>query len=203
LSTAFYNTKLIIRKKEIIIKITTKEITVCALFTALIVVGAFIKIPVPVVPFTLQVLFTMLAGLLLGSRLGAISVFVYILLGLVGVPVFTQGGGPSYVLIPSFGYIIGFLFGTFVTGKIVETAKKITVSRILIANFAGLLIVYAMGMVYYYIICNYVINQPIALWPLFLYCFLLVVPGDIVLCIFAAFLTKKIRPVIRDMLDLK
>ena len=52
----------------------TKQLVFCSLFTALIAVGAFIKIPVPVVPFTLQYLFTMLAGLILGPRLGTISV---------------------------------------------------------------------------------------------------------------------------------
>ena len=52
-------------------KITTKDMIMCALFTALIAVGAFIKVPVPVVPFTLQFLFTMLAGLIMGGRLGA------------------------------------------------------------------------------------------------------------------------------------
>ena len=52
----------------------TRELVLCALFTALTAVGAFIKIPVPVVPFTLQFLFTLLAGLLLGGRLGAIRV---------------------------------------------------------------------------------------------------------------------------------
>ena len=60
----------------------------CSLFVALIVVGAFIKIPVPVVPFTLQLLFTMMAGLLLGGKLGAVSVGVYILMGLLGLPIF-------------------------------------------------------------------------------------------------------------------
>ena len=55
-------------------KITTKGMIMCALFTALIAVGAFIKVPVPVVPFTLQFLFTMLAGLIMGGRLGAISI---------------------------------------------------------------------------------------------------------------------------------
>ena len=60
----------------------TKQLVFCSLFTALIAVGAFIKIPVPVVPFTLQYLFTMLAGLILGPRLGTISVTAYMLLGL-------------------------------------------------------------------------------------------------------------------------
>ena len=95
----------------------TKQLVFCSLFTALIVVGAFIKIPVPVVPFTLQYLFTMLAGLILGPRLGTISVTAYMLLGLAGLPIFTEGGGLWYVLKPSFGYIIGFCIGTYVTGN--------------------------------------------------------------------------------------
>lgn len=70
----------------------TKNMILCAMFVALIAAGAFIKIPVPVVPFTLQYLFTMLAGLLLGAKRGFISVCIYIFLGLVGLPIFAQGG---------------------------------------------------------------------------------------------------------------
>ena len=75
----------------------TKTLIYCSLFTALIAAGAFIKIPVPVVPFTLQYLFTMLAGLLLGSKRGTISVVAYMLLGLAGLPIFSEGGGLWYV----------------------------------------------------------------------------------------------------------
>lgn len=175
----------------------TKNLAYCALFTALIAVGAFIRVPVPVVPFTLQYLFTMLAGLLLGPRLGTIAVGTYVLLGLVGLPIFTQSGGFWYVFQPSFGYLIGFCVGTFVTGWLaqrLEQAGKNTVGRYLLANLAGLAVVYAMGMVYYYIICNYVINTPIALWPLFLYCFLLAVPGDLCLSVLGAVLVKRVKP---------
>ena len=63
----------------------TKNLILCGLFTSLIVVGAFIRIPIPVVPFTLQLLFTMLAGLLLGGKWGAASVCIYIVLGLMGL----------------------------------------------------------------------------------------------------------------------
>ena len=174
----------------------TKNLIYCGLFTALIAVGAFIKIPVPVVPFTLQYLFTMLAGLLLGSQKGAFSVIAYMVLGLAGLPIFSEGGGLWYVFKPSFGYIIGFCIGTYVTGKIAENLRKKTVLTYLMANLAGLMLVYAIGMIYYYIICNYVINTPIAVWPLFLYCFLLAVPGDICLSLLGAVLAKKIRPVI-------
>ena len=174
----------------------TKNLINCSLFTALIAIGAFIKIPVPVVPFTLQFLFTTLAGLLLGSRKGTISVVAYMLLGLAGLPIFSEGGGIWYIFKPSFGYIIGFCLGTFVTGLISERMKEKTVPRYLLANFIGLLIVYAAGIVYYYVICNYVIDTPIAVGPLFLYCFLLAVPGDICLCILAAILVKRAKPIL-------
>ena len=174
----------------------TKGVIYCGLFTALIAVGAFIKIPIPVVPFTLQYLFTMLAGLLLGSRLGTLSVLSYMLLGLAGLPIFSEGGGIWYVFKPSFGYIIGFAVGTFVTGWIAEHMEKKTITRYLIANLAGLFCVYAIGMIYYYIICNFVIDTPIAVGPLFLYCFVLAVPVDIALSILGAVVAKRVRPVL-------
>lgn len=173
----------------------TKHLVLMSLFTVLITIGAFIKVPVPVVPFTLQFFFTTMAGLLLGSSLGSASVAVYVILGLLGLPIFASGGGLGYIFNPSFGYLIGFILGTKVTGKISE--GKVSLRKLLIANFAGLIIVYICGMVYYYVIGNFVIDKPIALWPLFLYCFLLAVPGDIVLCIFAAVLGKKLIPLLR------
>lgn len=180
-------------------KTKTKEMTLCALFTVLTAIGAFIKIPIPVVPFTLQFLFTMMAGLLLGGRLGAVSVGLYALLGLIGLPIFAEGGGFWYLLKPSFGYILGFILGSYVTGRMTEKRGELTFGRILAANFAGLVIVYAAGMLYYYVISNFVIHTPIGLWPLFLYCFLLAVPGDIFLCFAAAVLAKHLRPIIANM----
>ncbi len=176
----------------------TKNMILCALFVALIAVGAFIKVPVPVVPFTLQYLFTMLAGLLLGAKLGFTTVCVYIVLGLTGLPVFASGGGVSYIFNPSFGYIIGFAIGAFVTGTIANPNGKIGYKRLLTANFAGLGIVYLFGMVYYYLMSNFYLGTPIGLWPLFLYCFILTVPGDILLCVVGAVLGKRLIPLIRS-----
>lgn len=176
----------------------TKDMVLFSLFTALIAVGAFIRVPVPVCPFTLQLLFTTLAGLVLGSRRGAASVAVYVALGLAGVPVFTEGGGPSYIFQPTFGYLIGFIVGAFLTGWIREKAGTLTLSRILLANFAGLLVVYLFGMVYVYIISNFYLGTPIGIWPLILYCFLLAVPGDICLCILAAVIYRRLGREIGD-----
>ena len=180
-------------------RISTQELVLGGIFTTLIAVGAFIKIPVPVVPFTLQFLFTMLAGLLLGGRRGAMSVGVYILLGLIGLPIFAEGGGFWYILKPSFGYLLGFMLAAYVTGRMVERRARLSTGWVTAVNFLGLFIVYAAGMIYYYVICNYVIDTPIALGPLFLYCFVLAVPGDICLCVLAAILTVRVKPVFDKM----
>ena len=168
----------------------------CAIFTALIAIGAFIRIPVPVVPFTLQFLFTTLAGVLLGSRLGAISVVLYIALGLLGVPVFAEGGGPGYILKPSFGYLPGFAIGAYISGYFAEKPGASSFKNLLLGNALNLAVVYLCGMVYCYMISNYYLGTPIAIWPLVLYCFILAVPGDAVLCVVAAILGSRLVPVV-------
>lgn len=182
-------------------RISARELVMCGMFMALIAIGAFIKIPIPVVPFTLQFLFTMLAGLLLGGKLGAISVLGYILLGLAGLPIFAEGGGIYYLLKPSFGYMIGFCIGSYVTGKIASKRQTPSLKRLLCANFIGLMIVYGIGMLYYYIICNFVLVTPIGIGTLFLYCFVLAVPGDIFLCIGSACLARRMIPLQRRIIE--
>ncbi len=181
-------------------RINTRDICLCAMFAALTAVGAFIKIPVPVCPFTLQTLFTTMAGLLLGAKKGAFSVLIYIVIGLIGIPVFTQGGGIGYVMVPTFGYLVGFAAGAFVTGLIAGKAERPSFPRLFAAALAGLAVVYAFGMAYYYVISNYLAgNEPIDLYNLFYYCFLLVAPGDVLLCAAAALAAKRLIPVLRRM----
>ena len=170
----------------------------CAIFTALTAVGAFIKIPIPYMEFTLQFLFTTLSGLLLGAKWGAAAVGAYVVLGLVGVPIFAEGGGFFYVLKPTFGYLIGFIIGTFVTGKIANAVPNPSLKRLLAANFAGLAIVYILGILYFYFAKNLwieggTISFSMTLW----YCFVLAVPGDILLCVLAAFLGKRLIPIVQ------
>ena len=105
-----------------------KDLTVCGLFTALTAVGAFIKIVIPVgadtMNFTLQWFFVLLAGLLLGSRRAFLSVSTYLLIGLMGIPVFARGGGPSYLIRPTFGFLLGFALAAYVMGKLVDARCK-------------------------------------------------------------------------------
>lgn len=88
-----------------------RNLLYAAMFTALTAVGAFIRIPIPPypVPMTLQTLFLYLAGLLLPRREAFLSQAAYVLLGLIGVPIFVNGGGIGYILDPTFGYLVAFL----------------------------------------------------------------------------------------------
>ena len=86
----------------------TRNIVLVSLTVALTAAGAWVRIPLGPVPVSLQTLFVLLSGAVLGSGLGAMSMCVYLALGLIGLPVFTAGGGPGYVLSPTFGFLLSF-----------------------------------------------------------------------------------------------
>ena len=176
-------------------KITTLELVLCGLFAALTAVGAFIQVPVPGMDyFTLQFFFVLMAGMLLGSKLGAISVAAYVFIGLVGVPIFAAGGGITYVLRPSFGYLLGFIVTAFVAGKLVEVLKIEGIKKYLIAAFVGLVVCYAIGLTYKYFMLNFYVGEKTPVWLVFLDCFPLDLPGDIFLSILASICGKRLKP---------
>lgn len=129
-----------------------REMILAALFAALTCVGAFITIPITVVPFTLQVLFSLIAGALLGKKVGAISQIVYVLLGVIGLPVFAGGkAGIGIIAGPTGGFIIGFIVGAFVIGWIIELFEKkakTVIAKIILytgSMFVGLVVIYVFG----------------------------------------------------------
>ncbi len=172
-----------------------KNMVLCGIFTALIVIGTFIRIPIPAVPFTLQFLFTNLAGLVLGKKRGTLSVAIYILIGLIGFPVFATGGGLDYVLRPTFGYMIGFLFGTFVAGLISQ--KKKNTGNLILAGFVNMAIVYFVGIIYFYLITRYYMGESAGIGYILIYCFLITLPGDIISVIIGANITKHLSKISR------
>ena len=169
-----------------------QSVAMCALFTVLIAVGAFLKIPLPL-PFTMQLFFVVMSGLLLGSRRGAISAALYMALGLTGLPIFAGGGGVSYVAQPSFGYIIGFVFAAFFVGLIAERKKNPALFNMLLAALVGVAIAYGVGMVYYYFVTNFVLGVPLGVGRLLVICCLITAPADIALSVGAAVLSRKLR----------
>lgn len=174
-----------------------KALVLCALFAALTAVGAFLKIPIPYVPVTMQYFFCALAGVCLGSRLGAVSQAVYVAVGLIGFPIFTEGGGFGYVLRPTFGYLLGFILCAYVVGLLTERMKDLKYFKILPALLAGLICLYALGVPYLYAIYNLYLGEAKDLgWVLYMG-FITKLPGNIAMALAAAFIAQKIIPVLR------
>ncbi len=115
-------------------------------FTVLTGLGAQVVIPLPFtpVPITLQTFFVLLSGSRLGARKGGLSQLLYVLLGLIGVPWFSNGtGGFAKVFAASFGYLIGFVLAGWVVGYLTE---RYSGDRAVLGFLAGLIVIYGFGL---------------------------------------------------------
>jgi len=134
-------------------KHSVKRMLLIALFAALTAVGAFLRVPLGAISFTLQVFFTCMAGILLGPYCGAASQALYVLLGLLGAPIFTEGGGLMYFAKPTFGFLLGLIPMAFAVGL---AADRLPVKhdrlRLLLAGAIGLFALYAVGLPYLYFV---------------------------------------------------
>jgi biotin transport system substrate-specific component len=121
-----------------------REVAYAALFAALIAAGAFVAIPLGPVPFTLQVLVVLLAGLVLGPRSGALAVSAYLVLGLIA-PVYAGGtSGVGVLFGPTGGYLWGFVLGA-VTSGVVARRTGPGFLGLTVAALAGLVPIYVLG----------------------------------------------------------
>jgi len=122
------------------------DITMVALFVALMAIGANVTsfLVIGGVPVTLQTFFAIMAGLLLGKRLGAVAMLCYMLIGLAGFPIFSGLSGGLRVLIsPTFGFILSFIVLAFTVGWIRE--RNSSIPAFIISSFVGLCINYFLG----------------------------------------------------------
>ena len=173
------------------------ELAKCAIFVVLMIVSAFIKIPFPLEPLTFQTVVAVLAGLLLGPLYGTAAVGVYIFMGLIGLPVFTSGGGFAYVVQPTFGYILGFAAAAFVAGALCGRGKaaQITLRGALLASVAGFLVNYIVGVPYFLLIWHFYMHNG-GVWQAAVTYNLIYMPKDLALCLLAGFLAWRVRPLL-------
>jgi len=126
-------------------EVRIRRAVLVALFAVLTALGAFVRVPLPGVPFTLQVPAVLLAGVALGPWLGAASQLAYIAVGLIGLPVFASGGGPGYVLNPTFGFLAGFVVAALIVGLFVGDPVRSGSLRVAVALALGILAIYSVG----------------------------------------------------------
>ena len=172
-------------------------LTLTALFCTLICVGSFIRIPIPnMMPITLQTFFVLLTGLVLPVKASTLATFTYIILGLIGLPIFSGGGGLGYILMPNFGFIIGFFIATVIISVVTQKLKYSKLWEYIIISLFGIAVIYIIGVLYFAFITNvYNNNNYSAIWFIQTV-FLPFLPKEII-CIFLASISAyKIRPYI-------
>ena len=172
-------------------------LTLSALFCTLICVGSFIRIPMPnMMPVTLQTFFVLLTGLLLPVKASTLATITYMALGLVGLPIFSGGGGLGYVLMPNFGFVIGFVISSVIMSVIAEKLKKRSFWQYFAISLLGVAVIYIIGILYFAFITNvYNKSDYSAIWFIQTV-FLPFIPKEIICIILASFTAFKIRPYI-------
>jgi biotin transport system substrate-specific component len=181
--------------------IMTRNLVLAALFAALLAISGQLAIPIGPVPITLQTLIVMLAGAVLGSRWGATSVFIWILLAAIGAPVLTGGkGGVGALFGPTGGYIFGFLLAAFIIGWVIERLNKqkpvVLWQLIIVFILGGSLVIHAIGFPWFLFSAKLSFSTDI-----FYKSFVVFLPGDIIKVVLAAVLTMSLfraMPQLRD-----
>jgi biotin transport system substrate-specific component len=169
-------------------KMTTKGLVYASLFGALTAAGAFIKIPMPPVPITAQTFFLNVAAILLGGPLGAISQFIYVMLGVVGIPVFAGGkAGVGVLFGPTGGYLLGFIIAAFVIGSVNRMKKSAGLFWHIFSMVIGMLIIYFLGSVQLSLVAKMSFHKALAVGVLPF------IPGDIIKILLAAIISSRLK----------
>ncbi len=197
-----------------------KKLTLSALFAALICAGCFIQIPLPGgVPIVIQDMMAMLSGLLLGPVFGGLAVLLFLLLGAIGIPVFTGKAGLHVLLAgPTSGFLWGYFFAAVIGGTILalfeltqkdaadksghdeaspepqaKKSRSINIARIAIITLAALvatITAFACGVAGGIIVMHLPLEKAL---PLYVLPF---IPGNLIKLVLMVLLTKKFRPTI-------
>ena len=155
-----------------------------ALMIALLTVGARIQIPLPYFDYyTLQFTFVLLAAVILPPRYAWGSVATYVLMGLIGIPIFAGGGGLGYIVRPSFGYLIGFIVTAGVLAELKQSYKIHTILGYFTINTIGIVITYLFGLSYKIAILAWYLNQSVPLGDIFWVTFAFDIPADFIMIV--------------------
>jgi len=190
---------------------TILKISFIALFAAIVCIGCFLRIPLGPVPIVLQNGLCILTGVLLGSYLGGAPTALFLLAGLIGLPVYSGGtsgvavwAGPTGGFLP--GYLIGAIVAGFIAGRPSVSEKKISVKvvvRITLAVLAGLVVLYIPGVFHF---SRWAANagkvpaDKTAFAFTMKACVIPYIPGDLIKGVIAVLVAIKVRPILAQYL---
>ena len=190
--------KVMVLNKEIGFDLALARALGVFIFIALTTAGAYIRIPLPFtpVPITLQTFFVLLAGAVLGKKLGSISQAGYLMFGIFGLPVFTGGlYGLARLFGPTGGYLIGFVLAAYMIGKLLDSDSNAGFIKITLVMLLGDIILLSSGAAYLSIIMH------IPLQTAFLIGFMPFVIGDIIKLLAAATVYQKMQKTSRALFE--
>ncbi len=171
-----------------------------AFFAVLTAIGAWIKIPFYPVPLTLQVFFVLLSGVLLGRYLGVLSQVIYVFMGLLGLPVFSGTSGITVIWSPTFGYIVGFVFASYVAGSLAERFKKtLSFYKVMGICIAGILVIYLFGITGLYFNLNYIMGKNITMFNTLKVGFFPFILGDVIKGLAVSYIVIKMLPYLNKL----
>lgn len=189
-----------VARKEVITSKSLCRVLGVVTFIFLTAIGAFVRIPLAFtpVPITLQTFFVLLSGAVLGGRLGAASQVGYLVLGGMGLAIFTgAGGGMLHLMGPTGGYLVGFVAASWVVGKLIHrsnTARDKTNFPLILSSFIiGSLIIYLLGFLQLALVFGCSLKRALAMGvaPFIL--------GDILKALLAASLYKGFQPRLKSI----
>lgn len=163
-----------------------------ALFAALTAVGSYIAIPIGPVPIVLANFFIMMAGLLLGRKWAPISIGIYLLLGVVGLPVFSGGAsGPAALAGPTGGFLIGYVVTAFIIA-IISRSENPSIKKDIPAVLAGIVVLYLLGVPWLKISLSMEWSKALSAGMIPF------IPGDLLKGAAAILLVRLVRPQLND-----
>ena len=132
---------------------STQLLTRSSFFLVMLIISAKISIPIGMIPITLQTFSIFICAYLLTPKHSMLTISVYLLMGLIGLPVFASGGGIGYIMQPSFGFLLSFVIVTPCLSALYHKTDKLSLQILL--SFIALFFIYLIGSTYMYLLLNY------------------------------------------------
>ena len=177
----------------------TSDLTRIALMLSLLIISAQLSIAIGPIAISLQSLMVLIIGLVLTKEQAFLTSFLYLIAGLIGLPIFAQSmGGPHSIFLPSFGFIISFLPAVWLMAKIREGSSKEERTSYIQAVLLGNFIIYLVGISYMSFILNVYLEMDMTFWQILLAGLLPFIPIDILKSIIAIVIAKRLNTHLLD-----
>lgn len=177
----------------------TKEITLTAIMITILIICSQLSIPIGPVPITLQTLSVLMIGYLLTPKMAVLATSLYLFMGLAGFPIFSAfSGGIQAILMPSFGFILGFIPASYVHAKYLEKYSTSEIKHLMISGLLNFSITYLIGLTYMTGILNFYLDSHLTLTGILMAGFIPFIPGDILKLSIGVLLARRLLPIIHQ-----